>query len=100
MEGRTNLSVTQEEGWELLTNKIKSGAKFVGNLVSVFVYKIQLLSDTEFVWLLSFNTNDDIIEKNNFDLLFKYNDALAFRKKRKEMLRENQWSDLTVAVYF
>ena len=100
MEGRTNLSVTQEEGWELLTNKIKSGAKFVGNLVSVFVSKIQLLSDTEFVWLLSFNTNDDIIEKNYFDLLFKYNDALAFRKKRKEMLRENQWSDLHIEVRY
>ena len=83
-----------------MTNKIKSGAKFVGNLVSVFVYKIQLLSDTEFVWLLSFNTNDDIMEENSFDLLVKYNDALAFRKKRKEMLRENQWSDLKVEVCF
>lgn len=83
-----------------MTNKIKSGAKFVGNLVSVFVSKIQLLSDTEFVWLLSFNTNDDIIKKNNFDLLFKYNDALAFRKKRKEMLRENQWSDLHIEVRY
>ena len=36
------------------------------------------------------------MEENSFDLLVKYNDALAFRKKRKEMLRENQWSDLKV----
>lgn len=98
VEGRTNLSVTQEEGRELLTNMIKSGAKFVEDLVSVFVSKIQVVSDTEFVWLLSFNTNDDIMEENSFDLLVKYNDALAFRKKRKEMLRENQWSDLKVRV--
>lgn len=98
VEDRTNLSVTQEEGRELLTNMIKSGAKFVEDLVSVFVSKIQVVSDTEFVWLLSFNTNDDIMEENSFDLLVKYNDALAFRKKRKEMLRENQWSDLKVRV--
>ena len=96
VEDRTNLSVTQEEGRELLTNMIKNGAKFVEDLVSVFVSKIQVVSDTEFVWLLSFNTNDDIMEENSFDLLVKYNDALAFRKKRKEMLRENQWSDLKV----
>ena len=100
VEGRTNLSVTQEEGRELLTNMIKSGAKFAEDLVSVFVSKIQVVSDTEFVWLLSFNTNDDIMEENSFDLLVKYNDALAFRKKRKEMLRENQWSDLHVRVYY
>ena len=100
VEDRTNLSVTQEEGRELLTNMIKSGAKFVEDLVSVFVSKIQVVSDTEFVWLLSFNTNDDIMEENSFDLLVKYNDALAFRKKRKEMLRENQWSDLKVDVHF
>ena len=100
VEDRTNLSVTQEEGRELLTNMIKSGAKFVEDLVSVFVSKIQVVSDTEFVWLLSFNTNNDIMEENSFDLLVKYNDALAFRKKRKEMLRENQWSDLHVRVYY
>lgn len=100
VEGRTNLSVTQEEGRELLTNMIKNGAKFVEDLVSVFVSKIQVVSDTEFGWLLSFNTNDDIMEENSFDLLVKYNDALAFRKKRKEMIRENQWSDLKVDVHF
>ena len=98
VEDRTNLSVTQEEGRELLTNMIKSGAKFVEDLVSVFISKIQVVSDTEFVWLLSLNTNDDIMEENSFDLLVKYNDALTFRKKRKEMLRENQWSDLKVEV--
>ena len=97
---RTNLSVTQEEGRELLTNMIKNGAKFVEDLVSVFVSKIQVVSDTEFVWLLSFNTNDDIMEENSFDLLVKYNDASAFRKKRKEMLRENQWSDLHIEVRY
>ena len=100
MEDRTKLSVTQEKGRELLTNMIKSGAKFVEDLVTVFVSKIQVVSDTEFVWLLSINTNDDIMEENSFDLLVKYNDALAFRKKRKEMLRENQWSDLKVDVHF
>ena len=78
----------------------KSVATLVEDLVSVFVSKIQVVSDTEFVWLLSFNTNDDIMEENSFDLLVKYNDALAFRKKRKEMLRENQWSDLHVRVYY
>ena len=98
VEDRTNLSVTQEEGRGLLTNMIKSGAKFVGDLVSVFVSKIQVVSDTEFVWLLSLNTNNDIMEEDSFDLLVKYNDALTFRKKRKEMLRENQWSDLKVRV--
>ena len=100
VEDRTNLSVTQEEGRELLTNMIKNGAKFVEDLVSVFVSKIQVVSDTEFVWLLSFNTNDDIMEENSFDLLVKYNDALAFRKKHKEMLRENQWSDLHIEVRY
>ena len=43
VEGRTNLSVTQEEGRELLTNMIKNGAKFVEDLVSVFVSKIQVM---------------------------------------------------------
>ncbi len=76
----------------------KSVATLVEDLVSVFVSKIQVVSDTEFVWLLSFNTNDDIMEENSFDLLVKYNDALAFLKKRKEVLRENQWSDLKVMV--
>ena len=62
--------------------------------------KLTVVSDTEFVWLLSFNTNDDIMEEKSFDLLVKYKDALVFRKKRKEMLRENQWSDLKADVHF
>ena len=40
------------------------------------------------------------MEENSFDLLVKYNDALVFRKKRKEMLRENQWSDLHIEVRY
>ena len=40
------------------------------------------------------------MEENSFDLLVKYNDASAFRKKRKVMLRENQWSDLHIEVRY
>ena len=40
------------------------------------------------------------MEENSFNLVVKYKDALAFRKKCKELLHQNQWSDLKVEVLY
>ena len=79
---------------------IKAGGEFVEELVGIFVSKIQVVNETQFEWYLSFDSKDGIMEENSFNLVVKYKDALAFRKKRKELLRKIQWSDLKVEVHY
>ena len=62
--------------------------------------KLTIVNETHFKWYLSFDSKDGIIKENSFNFVGKYKDALAFRKKRKELLRQNQWSDLKVEVHF
>lgn len=62
--------------------------------VGIFVSQIQVVNETQFKWYLFFDSKDGIMEEN------KYKDALAFRKKRKELLRQTQWSDLKVEALY
>ena len=66
--------------------------------IGIFVSKIQVVNETHFKWYLSFDSKDGIMEENSFNLVIKYKDALAFRKKRKELLRQNQWSELSIQI--
>ena len=79
---------------------INAGGEHIEELVGIFVSKIQVVNETHFEWYLSFDSKDGIMEENSFNLVVKYKDALAFRKKRKELLRQNQWSDLGVEVLY
>ena len=90
--------ITDEEAKERLRAMINAGDEFVEELVGIFVSKIQVVNETHFKWYLSFDSKDGIIKENSFNFVGKYKDALAFRKKRKELLRQNQWSDLKVEV--
>lgn len=66
--------------------------------IGIFVSKIQVVTETHYEWYLSFDSKDGIMEENSFNLVVKYKDALAFRKKCKELLRQNQWSELSIQI--
>lgn len=92
--------ITEAEAKERLRAMINAGGEHIEELVGIFVSKIQVVNETQFEWYLSFDSKDGIMEENSFNLVVKYKDALAFRKKRKELLRQNQWSDLKVEVHY
>lgn len=61
---------------------------------------VTIVNETHFEWYLSFDSIDGIMEENSFNLVVKFKDALDFCKKRKELIRQNQWSDLKVEVLY
>ena len=92
--------ITDAEAKERLRAMINAGGEHIEELVGIFVSKIKVVNEMQFEWYLSFDSKDGITEENSFNLVVKYKDALAFRKKRKELLRQNQWSDLKVEVLY
>ncbi len=71
------------------------------NIIDKFVTQIRVESETEFSWYLSFNVEVDVnLEKKlycAFTIPFK--DALRYRNKRKQLLRQNQYKELKLYVY-
>lgn len=74
---------------------------FDENIIDKFVTQIKVESETEFSWYLSFNVEVDVnLEKKlycAFTIPFK--DALRYRNKRKQLLRQNQYKELKLYVY-
>lgn len=92
--------ITEAEAKERLRAMINAGGEHIEELVGIFVSKIQVVNETQFEWYLSFDSKDGIMEEKSLNFVVKYRDALVFRKKRKELLRQNQWSDLKVEVHY
>lgn len=92
--------ITEAEAKERLRAMINAGGEHIEELVGIFVSKIQVVNETQFEWYLSFDSKDGIMEEKSLNFVVKYRDALVFRKMRKELLRQNQWSDLKVEVHY
>ena len=74
---------------------------FNENIIDKFVTQIKVESETEFSWYLRFDVEVDVnLEKKlycTFTIPFK--EALKYRNKRKQLLRQNQYRDLYIKVY-
>jgi DNA invertase Pin-like site-specific DNA recombinase len=74
---------------------------FNENVIDKFVTQIKVESETKFSWYLCFEPKENFnTEKNpmcSFTISFK--DALKYRNKRKQLLRQNQYKELLVKVY-
>lgn len=78
-----------------------SGTDFDENIIDKFVTQIKVESETEFSWYLSFNVEVEVnLEKKlycAFTISFK--DALKYRNKRKQLLRQNQYKNMVLKVF-
>lgn len=78
-----------------------SNTGFDENIIDKFVSQIKVESETEFSWHLRFNIGENFNTQKNLCCTFTipYKDALKYRNKRKQILRANQYQDLTIKVY-
>lgn len=78
-----------------------NNTEFDENIIDKFVTQIKVESETEFSWYLCFDTKENFnTEKNlmcSFTISFK--EALKYRNKRRQLLRQNQYKELLVKVY-
>ncbi len=74
---------------------------FDENIIDKFVTQIKAENETEFSWCLHFGTETSINKENEIYCTFTipFKDALKFRNKRKQLLRQNQYKDLVVELY-
>ncbi len=74
---------------------------FDENIIDKFVKQIKVESETEFSWCLCFHLKENFSTEKNLMCSFtiSFNDALKYRNKRKQLLRQNQYKELLVKVY-
>ena len=63
--------------------------------------QIKAESETEFSWYLQFDTETNLkTEKKMYSsFVISFNEALKYRNKRKQLLRQQQYQILTVKIY-
>ena len=74
---------------------------FDDNIIDKFVTQIKVESETEFSWYLHFDTKENFNTRKNLMCSFtiSFKEALRYRNKRKQLLRQNQYRDLYIKVY-
>lgn len=74
---------------------------FDENIIDKFVMQIKVESETEFSWYLHFDTKENFNTRKNLMCSFtiSFKEALRYRNKRKQLLRQNQYQELTIKVY-
>ena len=74
---------------------------FDENIIDKFVSQIKVESETEFYWYLSFDTEVNFTTEKKLYCTFTipFKEALKYRNKRKQLLRQNQFHDLLINVY-
>ncbi len=74
---------------------------FDDNIIDKFVTQIKVESETEFSWYLHFDTKENFNTRKNLMCSFtiSFKEALRYRNKRKQLLRQNQYQELTIKVY-
>lgn len=74
---------------------------FDENIIDKNVTQVKIESETQFSWYLRFNTEENFNTGKelycNFVIPFK--EALKYRNKRKQLLRQNQYKDLVVKIF-
>ena len=73
---------------------------FDDNIIDKFVTQIKVESETEFSWYLHFDTKENFNTRKNLMCSFtiSFKEALRYRNKRKQLLRQNQYQELTIKV--
>ena len=71
------------------------------NIIDKFVTQIKVESETEFSWYLCFDSKENFNTEKKLYCTFtiSFKDALKYRNKRKQLLRQNQYKDLEVSLY-
>ncbi|MDE6504810.1 MAG: recombinase family protein [Clostridia bacterium] len=74
---------------------------FDNNIIDKFVTQIKVESETEFSWYLRFDVEVDfnLGKKLYYAFTIPFKEALKYRNKRKQLLRQNQYRDLVVKVF-
>ena len=74
---------------------------FDDNIIDKFVTQIKVESETEFSWYLHFDTKENFNTRKNLMCSFtiSFKEALRYRNKRQQLLRQNQYQELTIKVY-
>lgn len=75
---------------------------FNENIIDKFVTQIKVESEAEFSWYLRFDVEVDVnLEKKLYcAFTIPFTEALKYRNKRKQLLRQNQYKDLVINIYY
>lgn len=75
---------------------------FNENIIDKFVTQIKVESETEFSWYLRFDTELNVnTDKELYcTVVILFKQALTYRNKRKQILRQNQYKDLVINIYY
>lgn len=71
------------------------------NIIDKFVAQIKIESESEFSWYLCFAPQENFNTEKKLYCTFTipFEDALKYRNKRKQLLRQNQYKELKLYVY-
>lgn len=74
---------------------------FDENIIDKLVTQIKVESETEFSWYLCFDSKENFNTEKKLYCTFTipFKDALRYRNKRKQLLRQNQYKNLVVKVF-
>lgn len=74
---------------------------FDENIIDKFVTQLKMESETQFSWYLRFDTEENFNAGKELYCTFviPFKDALKYRNKRKQLLRQKQYQDLVVNIY-
>lgn len=95
-------SFSKEEIKKHLLEFISSNSTdFDENIIDKFVTQIKVESETEFSWYLCFDSKENFNTEKKLYCTFTipFKDALRYRNKRKQLLRQNQYKNLVVKVF-
>ena len=99
----TTGKLTFEQLNELLSMKLDfTQPKMDRGFLEQIIYRIIPISQDEFAWYLNLLPREGEWcgdAKKICNLVIDYDEAKNYRKKRKGMLRKNQWRDLTIYIY-
>lgn len=99
----TTGKLTFEQLNELLSMKLDfTQPKMDRGFLEQIIYRIIPISQDEFAWYLNLLPREGEWcgdAKKICNLVIDYDEAKNYRKKRKGMLRKNQWRDLTIHIY-
>lgn len=92
---------TKEEIKKYLLDFVSpNNTDFYENIIDKFVTQIKAKSETEFAWYLQFDAEAITENKLFCSFVIPFKEALRYRNKRKQMLRQKQYNELLVKVFY
>lgn len=68
-------------------------------LIDKFVTKIQVVSESEYIWYMDFQEGEELSTRE-LSFTIPFVDALKYRKKHDDMLRQNQYTEIKIKVVY